>query len=382
MTQDNNSAALLPSGFVDLLPPEAEREFSAITTLMQIFSSLGYARVKPPLLEFEDSLFAFGPGASLASETFRLMDPLSHRMMGLRSDITTQIARIACSRLGHEPRPLRLTYANDVLRTKGGQHRTERQFCQVGCEIVGPEDAARDIESCVIALMGLKALGLQTITIDLAYPLMMRQIFDHYDVDMQVREHISDALQRHDAGALDRLDRRLGEILKGLLDASGSFETVLAAIKKLSLPREARESIEKLFAIANGVRQAIEELGFDAISITLDPVETRGFQYKTGFGFTLFAKNVSGALGRGGRYTIDFAGTAESATGFTLYMDTVAKIIPPAPAQNIIYVKDSESWAVVADLRRQGWTVLRGGAAERAAATHEYKNGKPEKIGK
>src|ERR1700709_1806000 len=96
--------ALLPAGLRDLLPPDAETEASAVEALMTVFAAHGYQRVKPPLLEFEDSLLA-GSGAAVAEQTFRLMDPNSQRMMGLRADTTPQVARIATTRLANAPRP-------------------------------------------------------------------------------------------------------------------------------------------------------------------------------------------------------------------------------------------------------------------------------------
>ncbi len=113
MTDDLPHPALLPAGLRDLLPPEAETKAAAVETLMEVFASHGYQRVKPPLLEFEDSLLA-GSGAAVAEQTFRLMDPDSQRMMGLRADTTPQVARIATTRLAHAPRPLRLSYAGPV----------------------------------------------------------------------------------------------------------------------------------------------------------------------------------------------------------------------------------------------------------------------------
>src|SRR3954465_9244344 len=104
------NSALLPAGLRDLLPPDAETEASAVEALMTVFAAHGYQRVKPPLLEFEDSLLA-GSAAALADQTFRIMDPDSQRMMGLRADTTPQVARIATTRLGAAPRPLRLSYA-------------------------------------------------------------------------------------------------------------------------------------------------------------------------------------------------------------------------------------------------------------------------------
>ncbi|MBT5266811.1 MAG: ATP phosphoribosyltransferase regulatory subunit, partial [Rhodospirillaceae bacterium] len=106
---------LLPAGLRDVLPLDAAHEATVIEALITTFSAEGYDRVKPPLVEFESSLFA-GPGAAMRESTFRLMDPMSQRMMGVRADVTVQIARIAATRLKDAPRPLRLCYAGEVLR--------------------------------------------------------------------------------------------------------------------------------------------------------------------------------------------------------------------------------------------------------------------------
>ena len=123
---DNDHRGLLPAGLADLLPPDAAREARAIDVAIERFAAFGYERVNPPLVEFEESLLG-GPGAALASQTFRLMDPVSQRMMGVRSDMTVQVARIAVTRLKHEPRPLRLSYGGAVIRVRGGQLKPERQ---------------------------------------------------------------------------------------------------------------------------------------------------------------------------------------------------------------------------------------------------------------
>src|SRR5271168_3094244 len=112
--------ALLPAGLRDLLPPDAETEAATVEVLMDVFASHGYQRVKPPLLEFEDSLLA-GSGQAVAEQTFRIMDPDSHRMMGLRADTTPQVSRIATTRLATAPRPLRLCYAGQCLLVRGSQ---------------------------------------------------------------------------------------------------------------------------------------------------------------------------------------------------------------------------------------------------------------------
>src|SRR5207237_10870595 len=112
---DTPHPALLPTGIHDLLPPEAEAEAGIVSWLMATLAAHGYERVKPPLVEFEETLFA-GAGAAMATATFRIMDPASHRMIGVRADMTPQVARIAGTRLDAAPRPLRLSYAGPVLR--------------------------------------------------------------------------------------------------------------------------------------------------------------------------------------------------------------------------------------------------------------------------
>ena len=127
-SNDNLHKALLPQGLRDLLPPDAEAEAEAVGRLVAVLTSHGYERVKPPLMEFEENLLS-GAGAAMAPETFRLMDPISQRMVGLRADMTTQIARIAGARLANAPRPLRLCYAGEALRVRGSDMQPERQIC-------------------------------------------------------------------------------------------------------------------------------------------------------------------------------------------------------------------------------------------------------------
>jgi ATP phosphoribosyltransferase regulatory subunit len=142
--------ALLPAGLRDLLPPEAETEASAVEALMTVFAAHGYQRVKPPLLEFEDSLLT-GSGVAVSDQTFRLMDPDSQRMMGLRADTTPQVARIATTRLGGAPRPLRLSYAGQCLRVRGSQLAPDRQVAQAGVELIGHDSPQADAEAIVVA---------------------------------------------------------------------------------------------------------------------------------------------------------------------------------------------------------------------------------------
>lgn len=384
MSVPDNLLALLPNGFEDLLPPEAEQESRAISILMGTFRGHGYSRVKPPMVEFEDSLLAPGPGAALASETFRLMDPVSHGMMGLRSDITAQIARIASSRLANEPRPLRLAYANDVLRTKASQQRTKRQYCQVGCELIGRENKESDTEVAVMALLGLQALDIRGITMDFSMPQLVGKILDVHDVSIPDRQKIHMILEKREEEALETLESGLQDILKALLGACGPAGKVLELLDAIELPEEARADVERLRAVYQGVCVAVREMELPDTQMTIDPVESRGLEYHHGVAFTLFAKNARGELGRGGRYNILFGGLerTQSATGFTLYMDTIRQAMPESESARKLFIPAEEGWKALKRWQAEGWIVVRGtGNNEgRVQCTHEIKDGKIHEI--
>ena len=144
----------------DALPPDAAHEAAIVERLLHVLGAHGYERVDPPLVEFEDSLLE-GAGKGVALATFRLMDPVSQRMMGVRADITPQVARIAATRLSKAPRPLRLAYAGPVLRVRGDQLRPERQFHEVGVELIGTDRAEADSEVIALAAEALIAIGAQ-----------------------------------------------------------------------------------------------------------------------------------------------------------------------------------------------------------------------------
>lgn len=376
--------ALLPSGFEDLLSPESETEFFAISKLMKTFSQFGYTRVKPPLAEFEETMLGDGPGSALAQDTFRVMDPVSHRMMALRSDITAQIARIAQSRLFDEPRPLRIAYANDVIRTRASQQRTLRQFCQAGCEMIGADTIDSDIEIAVVALSGLTALGVQNASMDFALPRLMDMIFESHALPASEQESVRAALKRREGGMLSGLkDKKLAAVLEDLLKISGPVDVALKNLKSLSLPNAAKEAVQRLEAVVTGVQKALIELSLQDIALTIDLLETKGFDYHKGVVFTLFAKGARGELGRGGRYTIyNSECDSGTASGFTFYMDSLRPVMQGVPAKRCVYIGASESWAQVQKLQEDGWYVVRGVDEKQVPSicAHIYKNGKIEEI--
>lgn len=342
MSQKEKGLALLPNGFEDVLPPFAEGEARNVRILTDQFLSFGYQLIKPPLLEFEDSLLAPGPGAGLASETFRLMDPVSHRMLGIRSDITAQVARIVSSRLASVDRPLRLTYANDVLRTRGNQMRTQRQFTQVGCELIGGNLGLQgDLEICVLAVLGLQALGIQNITLDFTVPGYVQNALGDVQDDA-----IRKAVAQRDASFL----RETGAVvLADIIDSYGDVSKILALVGD-----------PLLNDLYSSLLSAFEQLDISDVSVSIDPLEQNGFEYHRSFGFTLFSDDISGELGRGGAYDATFAKEGDApAKGFTLYMDTISKVSKLSTTAEVVEVSCDEPWDKIIEMQQRGQRVVR-----------------------
>ncbi len=343
----SDSVSLLPNGLGDLLAPQAAHEAHLIDQFMQTFAKFGYARVKPPLVEFEESLFAPGPGQALSRNTFRLMDPVSQRMMGVRADTTAQIARIAGSRLSKEPRPLRLSYAADVLRVKATQLRPERQFCQVGCELLGAGSVRDDVESLLIALLALSKSGIPHLSADLTVPTLLPHLYAELKTPDEAQRNIAVHLEKRDHDALMKLQDKAAHVIAQIMEHMGPADEVLPKLAALELPGKAGADIALLQSAASDLKEAMTIYALGAVALTIDPLETRGFEYQTGVSFTLFAKGARGELGRGGRYD---AGS-ESATGFTFYMDTILRAAPAAAVSKLKTVSSDTSWKEIEKLQ-------------------------------
>src|ERR1700681_4093114 len=201
--------ALLPAGLYDLLPPDAEIEAAVTGRLMGVLAAHGYERVKPPLVEFEETLLS-GAGTAMANDTFRTMDPISHRMVGVRADMTPQVARIATTRLSHKPRPLRLSYAGQVLRVRGSEMRPERQIGQVGAELIGAGGPAADVEVIAVAGEALTALGVPHLSVDLTLPTLVPSIAEAYGIAGERAAGLRDALDHKDMAAVASLAGEAG----------------------------------------------------------------------------------------------------------------------------------------------------------------------------
>lgn len=359
--------ALLPAGLRDVLPGDASFEAEIVGRLIGHFTRYGYERVKPPLLEFEENLLA-GSGVGLSGQTFRLMDPDSHRMMALRPDMTLQVARIAATRLKNRPRPLRLSYAGQVLRVKGTQLRPERQFGQVGAELIGAASVEADTEVILMGIEALAGAGVGRISVDLGIPTLIPALLAERPLDTETALRLRMALDRKDAAAVAALGGALGSSLArtmgALLAAAGPAERALKALAGLDLPPPAAAQRSALTEVARRVADGIAQMGGETVGLTVDPVENRGFEYHTGVTFTFFAAAVRGELGSGGRYLAGTGPAAESATGLTLFTDTLLAALPRPATERRLYLPLAVPAADRRRLRKEGWTTLAALAAE------------------
>ncbi len=347
------SRSLLPAGLQDLLPPEAATESYLGNTLLDTFKSYGYERVKPPFIEFEDSLLS-GPGAGLSEHSFRLMDPISRRMMALRSDMTPQVGRIATTRLLRAPRPLRLSYGGDVLRVQGSELRPERQFAQVGYELIGSISPHSDAEVVLLSVEALSNLGLSNLTVDLNAPTLVMAVIENLNLSEESELSLRNALDRKDFAGIAKFGGDATSKLSTLLTASGAADSAIQTLLGLDLPDSARRAAASLCEVAQLIMQASP-----VSKLTIDPVERRGFEYQTGVCFTLFADGVRGELGRGGRYQISSNGSNfEDATGCTLYMDTLLRAVKQYKPEKKVFIPHGTEYSVAECLRKAGWITI------------------------
>lgn len=372
--------ALLPAGLRDLLPTDAAHEAAGVERLMACFASQGFERVKPPLVEFEDNLLS-GSGAALAPHTFRIMDPISQRMLALRPDMTLQVARIADTRLKNAPRPLRLSYAGQVLRVKGTQLRPERQFGQAGIELIGSAAPAADSEVIVLVVEALRDLGVQDISVDLTLPPLVPALTQDMGIGADVPSALRDALDHKDTALVRALGGKAADLLEALINAAGPAGSAAKILDALPLPARAAAERAKLAAVIQELHRAAPDL-----ILTIDPVENRGFQFYSGVTFTIFARAGAAELGRGGRY---LAGNEnEPAVGASLFMDAVLAAARPPEPQRSIFLPFGTAPALGRRLRAEGWTTRAGletianasAEARRLGCTHILLKDKPEAL--
>lgn len=357
--------ALLPEGFRDQLSPKAEHEATLVRGLMDIFISHGYDRVAPPVVEYEDSLL-FGAGATRAKQMFRLMDPDTQRVMAVRADMTVQMARLAATRLSESPRPLRLSYTGNVLRTKGSQLRPTRQFVQAGIEMIGSNSLQAEFEVINIAVEALVNAGVQALSIDFTLAPLVGLLCDEHQLSDSERALVFDALDAKDGGALADISERARADFHQLLAAAGPAGRALEVLRKLTLKAGAGQLVARLGRLCEMVQAQLPD-----VAVTIDPCESHGFEYKSGIGFALFARGSQSELGRGGRYLVEHPdGSVEDATGFSVYLDSLMGALEVPEPRPVLYLPFECSADIGKQYRSEGWRTVQG-LTEEADASKE-----------
>lgn len=362
------SKTLLPAGCYDLLPPQARQESELSSALLSVFESFGYEQVSPPLLEYSENLLA-GRGAELSAQIFRVMDPGAHKVMGIRADITLQIARIAASRLTGAAKPLRLSYNGLILRMQGEQLKGDRQLRQAGIELIGPSSPEADAEVILVAAAALKRAGITGLTIDLNLPGIVSALLATEKLEPDDVQKLFAAVAHKDISTVRSLSFGYRDTLIALLQCAGPADQALSAISRLELPESAAKQCRDLQEVVSLLRSA----GSQDWTLTIDPAESRGFAYHSGISFSMFVPGAGCEIGRGGRYRIEGSKPEfdMEATGFTVYVETLRGLLPvPAPQKKVLVSEGIAAGVRAQELRQQGYVTLH--------ALSEYGRGEEE----
>ena len=328
MSSLSNQKGLLPAGLSDILYPNAHIQSKIIENLLDVFSSYGYLRVKPPLVEYEETLLSDGPGEVLKDSTFRVMDPLSQKMLALRADVTAQISRIASTRLSHLSRPLRLSYSGDVLRVKGDSFNMERQKTQVGAELIGPKSEVIDAEIMLVCVKALKSINIDNLTIDINLPFLRKHLLT--GISPSLKHTINQYIDIKDKQSLKKLKFENLNIISELMDVFGDHLNVIKYLQELKSKGILVDIIDHYLAVIDIVRQNDK-----SIKLSIDPLENRGFKYHTGITFTIFSDKLKGEIAKGGSYNIS---TGETATGCTIYTEKVYPNLMLNLDKDLVYI--------------------------------------------
>ena len=303
---------VLPEYIEDILPAQAMRIERLRRRILDLFFSKGYEFVIPPLLEYMDSLLT-GTGHDLELRTFKVVDQVSGRMMGVRADITPQVARIDAHLLNRKG-VTRLCYCGSVLHTRPAVPGATREPIQLGAEMYGEAGVAADVEMLELLCQALELAGARNPRIDIGHVAVFRAIAHAAKVDGEREAELFEALQRKDLPALNSLTKKLAaksrEALLLLPSLYGGAEVLDEAEKRLPRIAEITQALATLRRLAKACK-------FPA---SFDLAELRGYHYHSGVVFDAYCDGVTGAVARGGRYDeVGKAfGRARPATGFSI----------------------------------------------------------------
>lgn len=316
---------VLPDCVDDILPDEAQRIEALRRALLDHFRAQGYRLVQPPLIEHLDSLLT-GTGHDLELQTFKVVDPLSGRMLGVRADITPQVARIDAHLL-NEPGVTRLCYAGSVLRTRPSGVAQTREVLQIGAELYGEPDIAADIEVLTLLLSSLDAAAVSELHLDLGHVGVYRALANGSRLAGNGGDsELFAAMRAKDVPTVAALTAKLAAAWR---DAFVMLPTLYGPADEVLA--KARAQLPDTPAIA-GALSALETLAKTArdrvAALHIDLADLRGYRYQSGASFSVFTAGEPNAIGRGERYDgIGKAfGRARPATGFTLDLRQLARL--------------------------------------------------------
>ena len=356
---------LLPEGIEDLLPDQAAQLEQLRRELLDLYRSWGYELILPPFIEYLDSLLT-GSGHDLDLQTFKLIDQLSGRLLGLRADMTPQAARIDAHRLQRDA-PSRLCYLGTVLRTRPDGFDGSRSPMQVGAELFGHRGAESDVEILELMVATLALTGIEDIYLDLGHVGIYRGLAHDAGLDEEQEALLFGALQRK---ALPEINAFLAgldlstaqrERLAGLATLNGGAEVLEKAQALLQGSGEsALSSLQDLVRIARLATRRLPD-----ISLHFDLAELRGYQYQTGVVFAAFVADRGQEIARGGRYDEigKVFGRARPATGFSTDLRILMRVGNrdwPQPAGAILAPAEEDTALAdqVRNLRTQGERVV------------------------
>ena len=356
---------LLPQGIEDVLPEDAKKLELLRRQLLDVFACWGYELVIPPVVDFLDSLLT-GSGRDLDLQTFKLTDQVSGEMLGIRADMTPQVARIDAHNLKHN-RPTRLCYVGTILRALGDSLEKSRSPMQIGAEIYGHSGLESDFEVIQLMLEMLAVTGIQNVHLDLGHVGIYRALSNQAGLTQQQESELFDVLQRKAITELNELldsysiDEKFKNIFIALPTLNGGIDVLDRATKVLDGTNDSViHALSELRTIANKL-----SIIFPSLPVSFDLSELRGYHYHTGIVFATFIPQVGREIARGGRYDNigDFFGRARAATGFSADLKLLASlsINTEEGIEQLIYapyVEDSSLMEIVRDLRAKGVSVI------------------------
>lgn len=323
----NNERWLLPEGIEEVLPPQAARLEALRRALLDMYQSWGYDLVIPPLIEYVESLL-IGTADDLDLQTFKLTDQLNGRMMGVRADMTPQVARIDAHLLKRNT-PTRLCYLGHVLHTRPDGFAGSRSPLQVGAELYGHAGVASDMEVIELMVATFHRCGIDNLYVDLGHVGIYRGLVVQAKLDAQQETALFAALQRKAKPEIKSLladwslSQSLTTMFLALADLNGGAEVFTTATKVLQdASQEVVAALNELQQIANSLQQRLPTL-----DLHYDLAELRGYHYHTGVVFAAFVPGQGQAIAQGGRYDGigKVFGNARPATGFSSDLRTLVE---------------------------------------------------------